>query len=88
MTALGRYRTELGARLETSQSELAETSKLLKSAKVKRAFEQVPGAPELASAVESATKSAQADAAAATEHVRKDLEALDADLQKLLAQLV
>ena len=86
-TALGRYRTELGARLETSQGELAETAKLLKSAKVKKAIEQVPGAPELASAVESATKAAQADAAEAIEHVRKDLEALDADLQKLLGRL-
>jgi hypothetical protein len=87
VTALGHYRSELGARIEASQNELAETAKQLKSAKVKKALEQIPGASELASAVESATKSAQAEAADAMEHVRKELEGLDGDLKKLLAQL-
>ena len=87
LTALGHYRTELGARIETSQGELAETAKQLKSAKIRKALDQIPGAPEMASAVESATKAAQAEAADAMEHVRKELEGLDADLKKLLAQL-
>ncbi len=86
-TALGSYREELAQRIDGRRDAVTETTKTLKSARFRKAVDGVSSAAELIEAVTGASKSEQSELAEAREFVRKDLDAVDKDLETLFGRL-